>query len=271
MARRSTLTSTELLEKVTFKTSFTPTDQQIRILEAMEIQKAQEKLQGKSAWQIKQDKVNQAKMKIWQSKQKSQAFRNRTNEEILQNFIKVQSQKELAGDFGTSINPSNLNVNISGMGYDINKPETIPISVVQKTPLDTAVKMLSAGVHSSIIETRIRHQTMPNQSQLGTTINTSVPLQKTVNFTGTGSISPTQQRQPKIQTMFVPMIQHQATEPVGNPTLPINVSTSVNTEGIGGLPPTLTEKTSRMMSNITESEKINSTLPLLAGVFLLGM
>ena len=271
MARRSTLTSTELLEKVTFKTSFTPTDQQIRILEAMERQKAQEKLQGKSEWQIQQDKVNQAKMKIWQAKQTTQAFRNRSNEEILQNFIKVQSQKELAGDFGTSINPTNLNVNISGMGYDINKPETIPKSIVKKSKLDTAVKMLSSGVHSSIVETRLSDPTMPNQSQIGTTIQTSVPLQKTVNFTGTGSISPTQQRQPKIQTMFVPMIQHQSTEPVGNPTLPINVSRSVNTEGIGGLPPTLTENTSRMMSNITESEKINSTLPLLAGVFLLGM
>ena len=256
------------------KTTFSPTDQQVRILQAMEKQKAQEKLQGKSKWQINQDKLNAEKRRMIEAKQKTEQFRNRSDEEILRNFIKVQTQKELAGDFGTSINPevvinpTNLNAYLTERGYDVTKPETIPTSVLKKTTLDTAEKMLKAGLSPRIVNIRLDAN---NQVQNGTTIDTSVPLQKTVNFKGTGQLSPTLKPTPQVQTMFVPMIQHQATEPVGNPTLPINVNTAVNTKGIGGLPPTVRETTTRTISNITEAEKINPTLPLLAGLFIFGM
>ena len=249
------------------KTTFSPTDQQIRILQAMEKQKAQEKLQGKSKWQINQDKLNAEKRRMIEAKQKTEQFRNRSDEEILRNFIKVQTQKELAGDFGTSINPEVV-INPTNLNAYLTKPETIPTSVLKKTTLDTAEKMLKAGLSPRIVNIRLDAN---NQVQNGTTIDTSVPLQKTVNFKGTGQLSPTPKPTPQVQTMFVPMIQHQATEPVGNPTLPINVNTAVNTEGIGGLPPTVRETTARTISNITEAEKINPTLPLLAGLFIFGM
>ena len=143
---------------------------------------------------------------------------------------------------------------------------------LKPTKLDTVEKLRSAGVAESIIKTIMNDPNANNQVQNGTTINTSVPLLKMVNFKGTGlksqhvqSPTPTQ-----VQTMFVPMIQHQATEPVGNPTVPINVNTDVNTKGIGGLPPTVQETTARTISNVREADKINPTLPLLAGLFILG-
>ena len=258
------------------KTTFSPTDQQVRILQAMEKQKAQEKLEGKSEWQIKRDKLDANIRKMEEAKQKTEQFRNRSDEEILQNFIKVQTQKELGGDFGTpinpevAINPTNLNAYLTERGYDVTKPETIPTSILKPTKLDTVEKLRSAGVAERIIKTIMNDPNANNQVQNGTTIPTSVPLQKTVNFKGTGQISPTPKPPTQIQTMFVPMIQHQATEPVGNPTLPINVDTDVNTKGIGGLPPTVQETTARTISNVREAEKINPTLPLLAGLFILG-
>jgi len=255
------------------KTTFEPTDQQVKILQAMEKQKAQEKLQGKSEWQIQRDKLDAKILQMEESKQQTQEFRNRTNEEILQNFIKVQTQKELSGDYGTNPEiPTNLNQYLTERGYDVTKPETIPTSVLKPTKLDTVEKLRSAGVAESIIKTIMNDPNANNQVQNGTTINTSVPLLKMVNFKGTGlksqhvqSPTPTQ-----VQTMFVPMIQHQATEPVGNPTVPINVNTDVNTKGIGGLPPTVQETTARTISNVREADKINPTLPLLAGLFILG-
>ena len=204
------------------------------------------------------------------------------------------------------INPTNLNAYLTERGYDVTKPETIPTSVLKKTTLDTAEKMLKAGLSPRIVNIRLESMgkqkiqrllptaqymsgyfsdtitvasttygiiadRSPDQVQLGRAVKTLPTMKKTVNFKGTGQLSPTPKPTPQVQTMFVPMIQHQATEPIGNPTLPINVNTAVNTKGIGGLPPTVKETTARIISNINEAEKINPTLPLLAGLFIFGM
>ena len=271
------------------KTTFNPTENELRILQAMEKQKAQEKLQGKSEWQINQDKLNAEKRRMEEAKQQTEQFRNRSDEEVLRNFIKVQTQKELAGDFGTPvnseipINPTNLNIFLTERGYDVMKWESIPTSVFKATKLDTAKKMREAGLSTRIINLRLDAN---NQVQNGTTIDTSVPLQKVVNYNGTGQISIVRPiRQPQPERSFVPMIQHQATKPVGSPSLPIKLTTPVDTKGTQGFSWDYAEQTAgiRTKANITKAihtdleadpqatMKMKTTLPLLAGLFLLGM
>ena len=177
------------------KTTFTPSEQQVRVLQAMEAQKKAEKEQSRanSEWQKKQDSM-QAKIQAMEAqKQKTEDFRNRSTEEILQNFIKVQTQKELSGNYGTPINPevpinpTNLNKYLTERGYDVTKPETIPTSVFKPTRLDTPEKLRAAGVAESIIHTIMgteRSVENPNDTITNVMTDTSIPYDRGINWTG---------------------------------------------------------------------------------------
>ena len=84
-------------------------------------------------------------------KQKTEDFRNRSTEEILQNFIKTQINKERTQDTGT-----NFTEYVKQEGFDPNQPSTIPTTIFQPTKLDTVEKMAAAGVAPRIIEMRMK-------------------------------------------------------------------------------------------------------------------
>lgn len=116
------------------------TAQEQRILIAMEAQKKAEKDQARanSEWQKQQDRLQAEIQRMEAERQKTQDFKNRTKEEILQNFIKVQTTKELAGQFDNPEVPTNLNQYLAERGYDVTRPETIPTDIFKPTRLDTA-------------------------------------------------------------------------------------------------------------------------------------
>ena len=111
---------------------------------------------------------------------------------------------------------------------------------------------------------------------------------ETVNYNGTGQLSTDRTTHYYVDTIdrnFVPQIQHQATKPIGSPSLPIKLTTPVDTQGTQGFSWDYAEKTAgiRTKANITKAihtdleadpqatMKMKTTLPLLAGLFLLGM
>lgn len=116
------------------------TAQEQRILIAMEAQKKAEKDQARanSEWQKQQDRLQAEIQRMEAERQKTQDFKNRTKEEILQNFIKVQTTRELAGQFDNPEVPTNLNQYLAERGYDVTRPETIPTDIFKPTRLDTA-------------------------------------------------------------------------------------------------------------------------------------
>ena len=137
----------------TIKSSFTPTDQQIRVLKAMEAQKQAEQAQTRanSAWQKQQDSLQRKIQEMEAQRQQQEDFKNRTKEEVLQNFIVVQTQKELAGQFDNPQVPTNLNQYLAERGFDVTRPETIPTSVFSDRKLDTPEKLRERGVSENII------------------------------------------------------------------------------------------------------------------------
>jgi len=218
------------------KATFDLTPNKLKILQAMEKQKAQEKLQGKSAWQINQDKLNEAKRKIELAKQKTQEFRNRTKEQILQNFIRVQLEKERTQDLGT-----NFTEYAKQEGFDPNKPEEIPITIFQPTKLDTPEKLLEAGVASSLVNVVL-------ESKLPTFNGTPV------NYAGLQTKVTTHK---VTETNFVPQIQHEVHKPVG-----------MDLQTVKTTPITTTQVVAQTKSNI-ESSGIKLALPLMIGLFIL--
>ena len=252
------------------KTTFTPTDQQVRILQAMEKQKQQEKTTIKSDWQIQRDKLDKKIADMEAQKQKTQEFRNRSNEEILKNFIKVQTQKEQQG-----LSPdTNLNKYLTERGYDISKPESIPTTVFQPTKLDTAQKMLDAGLNPSIINMRLQSMGLPlienpNNLNTGLTIDTNVPPIQKVNYTGLrddriydGGLQP-----PKTQTVrndFVPPVQQNTNKPVG-----VEIK-SVSTTGLSSVPQVSSTQVIASGTGKVESAVHQLPIPLLAGILFLG-
>ena len=254
------------------KTTFEPTSQELKILQAMERQKADEKLRGKSEWQINQDKLQAKIRQQEEAKQQTEQFRNRTTEEILQNFIKVQTQKELSGDFGTDtikgipINPTNLNRYLTERGYDVTKPETIPTSVFKPTKLDTPEKLIEAGLAPTLVNVVLASKGIPTVPEPSTIsidrndrfkhiIPEAPQLSTTINYTGLRSQRPhVATKPPTSYTIrdFVPQIQHQVTEPIGIPVRPLPESVVYE--------PSYDKPTG-----------IGSALPLLLGIALIGM
>ena len=183
----------EIITTDGIKTTFTPSEQQLRVLQAMEKQKQAEKDQARSntEWQKQQDRQQAAQDKIAAAKQKTQDFRNRTDEEILQNFIKYQTDKELAGQFDNPEVPTNLNQYLAERGFDVTRPETIPTSALKKTTLDTAEKMLEAGVAPRIVNIRLESMGKPlmtidnpNNTITNKMTDTTIQPMQSVNWTG---------------------------------------------------------------------------------------
>ena len=263
------------------KTTFVPTDQQVRILQAMEKQKQQEKevkkqhettytFNGKDVTQQTLTAVEKQRKEREIQNQKSIEMRNRSNEEILKNFIKVQTQKEQQG-----LSPdTNLNKYLTERGYDISKPETIPTTVFQPTKLDTAQKMLDAGLNPSIVNMRLQSMGLPlienpNNLNTGLIIDTNVPPIQKVNYTGLhddriydGGLQP-----PKTQTVrndFVPPVQQNTNKPVG-----VEIK-SVSTTGLSSVPQVSSTQVIASGTGKVESAVHQLPIPLLAGILFLG-
>ena len=281
----------EIITTNGIKTTFVPTDQQTRILQAMENQKEQELKEGKSAWQINQDKLQAKIADMEAQKQKTEEFRNRSTEETLRNFIDHQLNLERTQDTGT-----NFTQYVTQEGFDPNKPETIPTTIFNPTKLDTREKMEKAGLAPRIINLRLEsmgkspivklvESTLPEITQVPQIIqrlrNTDKPqplLSPTISMppqtiakrtttvptpkfqrsmasrvdvfhakrTGTPVIvAPSQIQTIKLASSptsrsFVPQIQHQASEPIGQ--VAVGKATSVTTMGFGSTPTNLISK-----------------------------
>ena len=120
-------------------TSFVPTQQEVKILAAMEAQKLREKNQAKAQtdWQKQRDSFN-AKIAAQEAqKQKTEDFRNRSTEEILQKFIKTTIDKERTQDTGT-----NFTEYVKQEGFDPNQPSSIPITIFQRYLILLVEKLL---------------------------------------------------------------------------------------------------------------------------------
>ena len=259
------------------KTTFTPTDQQLRILKAMEKQKQQEKevkkqqqttytFEGKDVTQQTITALEKQRKRQEEQKRMSQEMRNRSNEEILKNFIKVQTQKEQQG-----LSPdTNLNKYLTERGYDISKPETIPTSALKPTKLDTAQKMLKAGLHPSIINMRLQSMGLPlienpNNLNTGLIIDTNVPPLQSVNYTGIRDERLTQPVTQTVRNDFIPPVAQNTNKPVGKEVM------TVSTEGLGSVPQASTTQIIAETSGKVEGAVHQLPLPLLAGILFLGL
>ena len=170
-------------------TSFVPTQQEVKILAAMEAQKLREKNQAKAQteWQTQRDKLDNKIAAMEAQKQKTEDFRNRSTEEILQNFIKTTIDKERTQDTGT-----NFTQYVQQEGFDPNQPSTIPTTIFKPTKLDTVEKMAQAGVAPRIIEMRMKSlgikeniSLIHNPALQPLTPNTPPSLKKnTINYDG---------------------------------------------------------------------------------------
>ena len=164
-------------------TSFVPTQQEVKILAAMEAQKLKEKNQAKaqSDWQKQRDSLD-AKIAAQEAqKQKTEDFRNRSTEEILQKFIKTTIDKERTQDTGT-----NFTQYVMQEGFDPNQPSTIPITIFKPTKLDTVEKMAAAGVAPRIIDLRMKSFAVTQAKTTALEPNTVIPPMKknTINYDG---------------------------------------------------------------------------------------
>ena len=305
--------TSEIITTNGIRTSFVPTDQQTRILEAMENQKKQELKEGKSAWQINQDKLQAKIASMEAQKQKTEEFKNRSTQETLRNFIDHQLNLERTQDTGT-----NFTQYVTQEGFDPNKPETIPTTIFNPTKLDTREKMEKAGLAPRIINLRLESMgkspivklveaTLPEITQVPQVIQrlrvtdrpqplvssvkptismppqtiakkiTTVPtpkFQRTMasrvdvfhaKRTGTPLITPTQSETIKIASSptnrsFVPQIQHQASEPIGQ--VAVGKATSVTTMGFGSTP-------TNLISKIGLTELLVAEAILIGGIALL--
>ena len=221
----------------------------------MEAQKKAEQDQARanSEWQKQQDKVQEKIQQLEAERQQTEDFRNRTDEEILQNFIQVQTQKELAGQFDNPQVPTNLNQYLAERGFDVTRPETIPTSVLSPTKLDTAEKMLEAGVAPRIINVRLDSLGKPlmtidnpNDTVTNEMTNTQVKPIQNVNWTGmteTPSL-PVQvaERHTASTILYTPPNATNINQPIGRSTpLPSNQITTT------GLSPPRQTKLSRQV------------------------
>ena len=196
-------------------TSWKSTPQQQTILQAMEAQKAREKTMtvaeqnayyvdskpNKSTYTFNgvdvtaQTEKQLAKQRETQriNDQMSQDFKNRTNEQILQNFIVTRINEEQKG-----VSPNtNLSAYVTERGFDVTQPEKIPTSILKPTRLDTPEKLIQAGLSPSLVNVVLAEKYPQN-----------VPV--TDN--------------PQVQTMNIPASQRSAV--TSNPQLATMISTA---------------------------------------------
>jgi hypothetical protein len=240
----------------------------------MEAQKKAEKEQSRanSEWQRKQDSMQAKIQQMEAAEQKSLEFRNRTDEERLQNFIKVQTQKELAGQFDNPEVPTNLNQYLAERGFDVTKPETIPTSVFKPTTLDTPEKLRSAGVAESIIHTIMgteRSVENPNDTVTNVMTDTSISFDRGTNWSGiteskTSALRlATLERQTTSTNLFTPPNATNINEPIGRSTpLPKTVTTT-------GLTPPRHSLVSEVIESVNPIPTNLTSLALAVGAFLI--
>ena len=243
------------------RTSFTPTQQQIRVLAAMEAQKQSEKDQARanSEWQKQQDSMQRKIQEMEAERQRTQEFRNRTAEESLRNFISHTTQRELAGQFDNPQVPTNFNQYAAERGFDVTRPETIPTTIFRPTTLDSEEKLREAGVAENIIrDIRPLESYKPNP-----------PFDKGINWNGITEPPMRQleaviaERQVASSILFTPPHDSNINEPIGRST---------------PLPPTVTRTGLSRPKQSLASEAIQSANPiptnlsslaLVAGAFLI--
>ena len=241
------------------RTSFTPTQQQIRVLAAMEAQKQSEKEQARvnSEWQRKQDSMQRKIQEMEAERQRTQEFRNRSAEESLRNFINVNTQRELAGQFDNPQVPTNLNQYLAERGYDVTRPETIPTSVFRPTKLDSEEKLREAGVDQSIIR-----NINPSESY-----KPNPPFDKGINWNGiteTPSIKAVYaERQTASSILFTPPHDSNINEPIGRST-PLRQTVTTT-----GLSPPRQSLVSEVIESANPIPTSLSSLALVAGAFLI--
>ena len=241
------------------RTAFTPTEQQIRVLAAMEAQKQAEKDQARanSEWQKQQDSMQRKIQEMEAERQRTQEFKNRTQEEILRNFISHTTQRELAGQFDNPQVPTNFNQYAAERGFDVTRPETIPTTIFRPTTLDSEEKLREAGVAENIIR-----NINPKESY-----KPNPPFDKGINWNGITEKPSIKvaiaERQTASSILFTPPHDTNINEPIGRST---------------PLPPTVTRTglTPPRHSLISEAIEAHSPIPtslsslaLVAGAFLI--
>ena len=239
--------------------SFTPTEQQIRVVAAMEAQKQSEKDQARadSEWQKQQDSMQRKIQEMEAERQRTEEFRNRSAEENLRNFINVNTQKELAGQFDNPQVPTNFNQYLAERGFDVTRPETIPTTIFRPTKLDSEEKLREAGVAERIIS-----DLKPSESY-----KPNPPFDKGINWNGITetSIMPTETRfsWTASDNLFTPPNATNINQPIGRST---PLQPSVTTTGLSPPRQTLASEAIEIANPIPTSMK---SLALLAGAFLI--
>lgn len=269
----------------TVKTSFTASQQQLTVLQAMEDQKAAEarndpvfygtgKTNVITTQEVKelaaqgmtvpsgttvystQDSFNAALEKVQEAQRKSEEFKNRTTQEIYENFITLVSEQERTQNTGT-----NLNAFLEERGFDPNKPETIPYNIISSpTKLDTYEKSVEAGLAPSVAA--VRH----DQENTYTNFSGSA-----INFAGSDMVI--HQIDPQTQIAINEGRYTQVTAP-SKVTLPVDLSPTINLNkpvGISQQPTNFTQPLEHdNVPQPVKNKNTTSALLALAGVLLLS-
>ena len=179
-------------------------------------------------------------------------------EEILQNFIRTQTQKELAGQFDNPQVPTNFNQYLAERGFDVTRPETIPTTIFRPTTLDSEEKLRESGVAESIIrDMKPRESYNPYP----------IPFDKGINWNGiteTPSIKVAiAERQTASSILFTPPHDSNINEPIGRST---PLAPSITTTGLA---PT---RSTNVSDNLETKKPMSSPvmgLLLLASAFII--
>jgi hypothetical protein len=280
-----TIPSTVIPFESIVKTSFTPTQQQLTVLQAMEAQKAAEarndpvyfgtgKTDVITSQEVRelaaqgmtvpsgttvystQDSLNAALEKVQEQQRQTEAFKNRTTQEIYENFIAKISEQERTQDTGT-----NLNAYLEERGFDPNKPETIPYNIISSpTKLDTYEKSVEAGLAPSIAA--LRH----DQENTYTNFSGSA-----INYAGSDMV--VHEIDPQRQIAINEGRYTQVTAP-SKVTLPVDLSPTINLNKPVGISQQDTNFSNPLKhENIPQPVKNKNTtsaLLALAGVLLLS-
>ena len=237
-----------------------PTIQQQQVLAAMEAQKQSEKEQARtnSAWQKQQDSMQRKIQEMEAQRQQTQEFRNRSAEDRLRNFINVNTQRELAGQFDNPEVPTNFNQYLAERGFDVTRPETIPTTIFRPTKLDSEEKLREAGVAESIIR-----DLKPSESYNPY----PVPFDKGINWNGiteTPSLKVAiAERQTASSILYTPPHDSNINEPIGRSTpLPKTVTTT-------GLTPPRHSLVSEVIESVNPIPTNLTSLALAVGAFLI--
>ena len=268
------------------ETKFTPSPQQLKVLQAMEAQKLREKTlttdqqnqfyldqkPNKMTMTFKGQDVTEKSMKTIEQQRKTREeqkqlqldYQNRTDQDRLNDFIKIKLAEEKYNPQSPS--DTNLTAYLAERGFDVNDPKSIPSEVITVGfgKLDTADKMLQAGVSPNIVNIRLESMGKidnPNNTITNVMTNTTVQPIQSVNWTGLSS-TPTLESTAVLNLatlrqddtiLFTPPEAENTNKPVGR-----DIQT-VTTTGIEGTQP------------ITKDSKTGAGLALLAGMVLLGV